>query len=431
MANMSDAAAVRDLIQQLNDDRDAYLNTFNRIHEALIRSIATGQNGSIANVIPTSRRTSNTVEPSAISPTIASLSSLRRPHGSINLGQDVESIQPRSVFSSGTGEGEDDSGDDESFFVHLALPQTSSNEEALRLHLKHHNWNQYGRQILGPVLEDPSFLEKKNLFQDETQTSKDETVWVLAQLYEVGADGAALLFRPQSQELWHTVWYGLCNTNQDSTKRQAVGQIAVLREPSPLLFGAIHHALNADFDMDGIFDILAHGHSTQAYMKGCYEEDKRKQRTFIFALNYYTIVGEECKPKPWQTADKDLSNTVTHIPLTSCCSIVALSLGGNPVSIVKSKSRRSIQRAAHVYDPFAPWKVLNIQCYPDWKSTVDGHEANRHYVNGPEAFLVTLLIEYRDAQKRFLEINKRIVALATPPVSHSQSPAVVPLYWMM
>jgi hypothetical protein len=55
------------------------------------------------------------------------------------------------------------------------------------------------------------------------------------------------------------------------------------------------------------------------------------------------------------------------------------------------------------------------QCYPDWKSTVDVHEKNRHYVNGPEAFLVTLLAEYQDASKRFMLMNKRIVKMVTPP----------------
>jgi hypothetical protein len=58
-----------------------------------------------------------------------------------------------------------------------------------------------------------------------------------------------------------------------------------------------------------------------------------------------------------------------------------------------------------------------MQCFPDWETTVDVHEVNRHYVNGTEAFLVTVLAEYKDAQKRLREINERIVVLVTPPVS--------------
>jgi Peptidase family S41 len=38
------------------------------------------------------------------------------------------------------------------------------------------------------------------------------------------------------------------------------------------------------------------------------------------------------------------------------------------------------------------------------------------YVNGLDAFLNTLLIEYKDAQKRFEEISQRVTKLVTPPV---------------
>jgi len=56
---------------------------------------------------------------------------------------------------------------------------------------------------------------------------------------------------------------------------------------------------------------------------------------------------------------------------------------------------------------------------------MDSHDSTKHYVNGPEAFLMTLLTEYRDAQKRFMEIRRKIVALATPPVSFSHDLALI------
>ncbi|KAL2395098.1 hypothetical protein ABEF94_000734, partial [Exophiala dermatitidis] len=46
---------------------------------------------------------------------------------------------------------------------------------------------------------------------------------------------------------------------------------------------------------------------------------------------------------------------------------------------------------------------------------VDVHEHNHHYVNGPDAFLATLLAEYRDAVKRFKEVHSSLQLLATPP----------------
>ena len=48
---------------------------------------------------------------------------------------------------------------------------------------------------------------------------------------------------------------------------------------------------------------------------------------------------------------------------------------------------------------------------------MDIHDSTKHYVNGPEAFLHTLLAEFKDAEKRFYEINIRITKLVTPEVS--------------
>ncbi|EOD52513.1 putative mg2+ transporter zinc transport protein [Neofusicoccum parvum UCRNP2] len=42
-------------------------------------------------------------------------------------------------------------------------------------------------------------------------------------------------------------------------------------------------------------------------------------------------------------------------------------------------------------------------------------EHSSHYVNGPEAFLATVLMEFRDARKRYEEIYKQITKMITPP----------------
>jgi len=48
---------------------------------------------------------------------------------------------------------------------------------------------------------------------------------------------------------------------------------------------------------------------------------------------------------------------------------------------------------------------------------MDSHDSTKHYVNGVEAFLHTLLAEFKDAEKRFYEINIGITKLVTPEVS--------------
>lgn len=47
---------------------------------------------------------------------------------------------------------------------------------------------------------------------------------------------------------------------------------------------------------------------------------------------------------------------------------------------------------------------------------MDVHDATQHYVNGPEAFMVTLLGEYRDARKRFEHVYREISDLIMPPL---------------
>ena len=69
-----------------------------------------------------------------------------------------------------------------------------------------------------------------------------------------------------------------------------------------------------------------------------------------------------------------------------------------------------------MYDPFSPWQVLNIQCYPDYKSRMDVHDSSKHYINGVEAFMTTLLGEYRDAKRRFEDITEKISRRVRPPL---------------
>ena len=407
------------LKQQLQADREANVAALTRLNDTLIRAFAVGQGPSVPNITPGPAPPNIVTIPHSIgTPVLSPLRGSRRTTGSFSLTADERNGPPRSVFSGITGltgDSDTDSGDDESFFVQQYLPTDSHAEEGLRLYLKQHEFDEYGGMILGPIRHDKGFLDRSNLFTDDESTSKRNEDHVHGVVYDVGTDGAALLSRTDSKSLSQAMFQSLSQTNVDPSKRQAVGRIAIVREPSALLFGVCHYTLRSHFDMDGLYRLLSNESATKAYMRSGFKRDARRQRTFVFAIKAFTIVAENRKPFLWQKSDKDLTSSPTHIPITTCSSVIALSLSGAHIKSVKSKTRRAITKVGHVYDPFAPWRVLNIQCYPDWKSTVDDHEANRHYVNGPDAFLVTLLTEYRDATKRFMDINKRIVTLVTPP----------------
>jgi len=121
----------------------------------------------------------------------------------------------------------------------------------------------------------------------------------------------------------------------------------------------------------------------------------------------------------WQKFDGNKAATSTHVPLTRCSAAVALSFEGDHASVVRNKDRRINKKYGQVYDPFSPWRVLIIQAYPDWESTIDDLEDDvrqrKHIVNGPEAFLTSLRHEFRDAYKRLLKVYRKIEDLIQVP----------------
>lgn len=125
---------------------------------------------------------------------------------------------------------------------------------------------------------------------------------------------------------------------------------------------------------------------------------------------------------PWQIAAKvnpKSAKSLDHFPISRCCSVLALSLSGEHISRLDNTNRGARVRKGYVYDPWAAWQVLNIQCHPDHRHTmkIEEHEGPHNYLNGPEAFLRVLLSEFRDAHKRFSAIHHRISEIVTPPVS--------------
>ena len=238
----------------------------------------------------------------------------------------------------------------------------------------------------------------------------------------VGNDGAPLpiLLASERSPLSRAVdiWKRISSINAHPERpKQAVGRITIVREPSPLLFAALHYTMRDHFDMDKIFEMLETNNKTKAFPHSPWADNPKHRNTFVFTFEYYTIVGGECVPMKWQRADEELGGSETHVPVSRCSSIVALALEAKPVSKIRHKGRRNLlgRREGDIYDPFSPWHVLSLQAYPDWRSSVDSHDSTKHYVNGPEAFLMTLRAEFKDAQKRLMDVYHRISDLVTTP----------------
>jgi|SRR5690242_10441942 len=55
----------------------------------------------------------------------------------------------------------DSSDDEDDFFVQSELPSQSFDHEHLRQHLKTHNWDEHGREILATLVSNPAKLSKQ------------------------------------------------------------------------------------------------------------------------------------------------------------------------------------------------------------------------------------------------------------------------------
>lgn len=154
-------------------------------------------------------------------------------------------------------------------------------------------------------------------------------------------------------------------------------------------------------------------------MDRAFEPTDVRQRSCFFVFKYYTVVGENLTPAPWQHYDHRPADkrAADHIDICECSSILALSLGGHPVRTFERKRRKTKAEQGKIYDPFAPWQLLNIQCFPDDIHVMRNEESQHTFCSGPLAFLDSLVMEYRDAVKRNIDLNDVITKLITPPVT--------------
>ncbi|KAH7092600.1 hypothetical protein FB567DRAFT_463822 [Paraphoma chrysanthemicola] len=330
-----------------------------------------------------------------------------------------------AVFADTSTLSDSSSDDEDDFFVQGDLPSRSFDHEHLREHLTKHNWTEHGREILASIVTNPAKLSKQpHLFHLGPGPADDRSHYSHFQVYDVGLDGLPELVEvsgadnamSKATEIWHSL-----RDIGKSKDRPTVGRITVAREPSPILFGALHLTLHDTFDMDELFKHLVQTEASSAHMFRSFNEDRRHQKTFFFNFEYYTIVGDDCKPMEWQRADKVTTVHDSHVPLSRCSAVVALALFDDNPRRIRNRGRRAKTKYGWVHDLWSPWQVLQLECFPDWKSTpANGtpytFETGHRYLNGAEAFLHSLLTEYRDARKRYDEIYKRITELVTPPL---------------
>ena len=232
-----DAATAQEMLRKLAEDRATYLSTLTRTEELLTQALT-----ATAGLKSSPRLTSEAIR-----------------H---NTGHtvEVESVQNGSTTQV---DSDSDTDDDESLFVHQSLLPESYDEPGLWKHIKEYKWTEAGRAILGDVLEKELPLSSDSLFPRARGPVPDRSHLTHYSIFDVGRDGAPLPTKPlgttdtapTSRAM--AIWEKISRTNADPVRPNiAVGRITIVREPSPLLFAALHYTMNQHFDMDGLFQLL-------------------------------------------------------------------------------------------------------------------------------------------------------------------------------
>ncbi|KJY01380.1 hypothetical protein TI39_contig293g00003 [Zymoseptoria brevis] len=318
-----------------------------------------------------------------------------------------------------TGDQSDDE-EDQSLYAQDALPQENYGDEGLQEHLRSYTWDEDGRKVVRSFAGARTGPESEPLILPQKGSLHDRSHHTHFQIFDVGNDGALLPIEAKHEKVTNrpaALWQTIKSINPESRQRKAVGRLNIVREPAPILFGALHYTMNKHFDVDELFGHLVSTTSTWCSFDRAFHADPRRQSSFAFVFEYFILIGKDCQPMAWQMADSHRSRDPEHVAITRCSSVVALSLKGKAIDKMRNPDRRAGSTHGYAYDPWSPYHVLNIQCFPDWESSMDVHGSNQHYVNGVEAFPVTLLAEYKDAEKRFDDIYKQIARLVTPPLA--------------
>lgn len=362
----------------------------------------------------------------------ALLKSIARSNGSFGPGFDQGQLRRAStrderfgsnaVFAEWSTLSDDSDEEDESYFVQDALPPQSFDHEHLREHLKKHDWTEHGRAILSNLFRERSRLKEPYLFPTRPGPAADRSHYSHFQVYDVGPTGSVALIEASGNENTmsraNEIWHSLKDIGTgNSPVGKPVGRITIAREPSPILFGALHLTMNRAFDMDELFSHLVSTESSSAHLDRAFDSDRKHQKTFLFNFEYYTIIGDDCKPMQWQYANRDGSVKRGHIPLSRCSAVVALALYDDTPRRIRTRGRRGQTKTGWVQSIWSPWQVLVVECFPDWRATTDTFDSGHRYLNGVEAFLHALLTEFKDTRKRCQEIYRRVSKLVTPPLN--------------
>lgn len=185
-----------ELLKRLDAERDAYLATFQQVHETLARNLIASSSSSPASTVlsPPTRPVLDRVSRLSMS--------------------DSERKAPATFKSSFiSNEDGDLSDDDEALYVQDLLPTVTLDDEHLRDHLKRYKWNKESKSILEDILTAEGRMRHPYLFPSGQSPDEDGSHISFYQVFDVGTDGApvplhvdtSLTTLPKGQTMWHYI----------------------------------------------------------------------------------------------------------------------------------------------------------------------------------------------------------------------------------
>lgn len=304
-----DAATAVELLRKLGAERDVYLQNLTKSTELLGQIIASAGGVSVPHPAPVPAAVPNRAPLPFPQPPFQPImrltaDTLRRNSTLHTLPPlDIESVHRNGSLLSASVEDDDDSNseDGEPNFASIPLAAESYDLDGLRKHIRTHPWNAAGRKILRDVLGNENILlGRESLFPTTEQESlMDRSQYSHASVFEVSEDGLPYVpvsspkpgLTSRSFEIWDMLKGVNSKVDVENGMGPAMGKIVCIREPSPLLYAAVHYTMNKHFDMDEIFEYLVHHDPTFVRPPEPFSEHDRRRRTFLVNIEYFTIIG--------------------------------------------------------------------------------------------------------------------------------------------
>jgi len=301
-----DCKCIEALIRDLDAQRAAYIDTFSKVHEQLASSLA----ATVSKDILRAETPPSSLQPESRSQRSKRLSashttSEKDSNSRKNLNA-VTTLISSSLSRTTADDSDSDDDGDEALYVQTPLEPQSYDMESLRAHLRSHAWDKRTRQILDGVVGNPARLAETPLIPNRKGKLEDRSDHMHYRVFDVGPDGSMLPvdFSHIEKDFGRAMafWYAVKETNPKEKQRHAVGRITIVREPSPILFGAIHFTMNKFFDMNELLGHLYTDDVSSTSLSRAFDEDSRPQRSFVFDFEYFTLIGTDCQPNEWQMA---------------------------------------------------------------------------------------------------------------------------------